>query len=71
MCGLVKFYFMVYDLGIKFIIGIDFWVINDIFGDELFWLMLLVMNNEGYKNIIIFIFKVYLCGYVVYKVVID
>lgn len=66
MCGLVKFYFEVYNLGIKFIIGIDFWVINEVFGDEFFRLIFIVMNNEGYKNIIIFIFKVYFCGYFLY-----
>ena len=71
MCGLVKFYSTAHDLGIKPIIGTDFWVTNDIFGDEPFRLTLLAMNNEGYKNITILISKAYLRGHVAHKAVID
>ncbi|NDV89817.1 DNA polymerase III subunit alpha [Alteromonas sp. 345S023] len=71
MCGLVKFYSTAHSLGIKPIIGTDFWVTNDTFGDEPFRLTLLAMNNEGYKNITILISKAYLRGHVAHRAVID
>ncbi|MEC8418492.1 MAG: DNA polymerase III subunit alpha [Pseudomonadota bacterium] len=71
MCGLVKFYSEAHNLGIKPIIGADFWVTNDIFGDEPFRLTLLAMNNEGYKNITILISKAYLRGHLSHRAVID
>ena len=71
MCGLVKFYSEAHNLGIKPIIGTDFWVTNDIFGDEPFRLTLLAMNNEGYKNITILISKAYLRGHLSHRAVID
>jgi DNA polymerase-3 subunit alpha len=71
MCGLVKFYSEAHNLGIKPIIGADFWVTNDIFGDEPFRLTLLAMNNEGYKNITILISKAYLRGQLAHRAVID
>ena len=71
MCGLVKFYSESHNLGIKPIIGTDFWVTNEIFGDEPFRLTLLAMNNEGYKNITILISKAYLRGHLSHRAVID
>ena len=71
MCGLVKFYSQAHSLGIKPIIGADFWVTNDTFGDEPFRLTLLAMNNEGYKNITILISKAYLRGHLAHRAVID
>ncbi|RDV24411.1 DNA polymerase III subunit alpha [Alteromonas aestuariivivens] len=71
MCGLVKFYSEAHGRGIKPIIGTDFWVINEAFGDEPFRLTLLAMNNQGYKNITILISKAYLRGYVSHRPVID
>ncbi|WDT87100.1 DNA polymerase III subunit alpha [Alteromonas sp. 009811495] len=71
MCGLVKFYSEAHNLGIKPIIGTDFWVTNEIFGDEPFRLTLLAMNNEGYKNITILISKAYLRGHLSHRAVID
>ena len=71
MCGLVKFYSEAHNLGIKPLIGADFWVTNDIFGDEPFRLTLLAMNNEGYKNITILISKAYLRGQLAHRAVID
>ena len=71
MCGLVKFYSEAHNLGIKPIIGTDFWVTNETFGDEPFRLTLLAMNNEGYKNITVLISKAYLRGHLAHRAVID
>ncbi|AGP84741.1 DNA polymerase III subunit alpha [Alteromonas mediterranea] len=71
MCGLVKFYSEAHNLGIKPIIGTDFWVTNEAFGDEPFRLTLLAMNNEGYKNITILISKAYLRGHLAHRAVIE
>ncbi len=71
MCGLVKFYSECHGRGIKPIIGTDFWVTNEAFGDTPFRLTLLAMNNEGYKNITILISKAYLRGHVSHRAVID
>lgn len=71
MCGLVKFYSEAHNLGIKPIIGTDFWVTNEVFGDEPFRLTLLAMNNEGYKNITVLISKAYLRGHLSHRAVID
>ncbi|WP_394221885.1 DNA polymerase III subunit alpha [Alteromonas gracilis] len=71
MCGLVKFYSEAHNLGIKPIIGTDFWVTNEAFGDELFRLTLIAMNNEGYKNITVLISKAYLRGHLSHRAVID
>ncbi|MBD3585383.1 DNA polymerase III subunit alpha [Salinimonas sp. HHU 13199] len=71
MCGLVKFYSECHGRGIKPIIGTDFWVTNEAFGDTPFRLTLLAMNNEGYKNITILISKAYLRGHISHRAVID
>ena len=71
MCGLVKFYSEAHSRGIKPIIGTDFWVTNEVFGDEPFRLTLLAMNNEGYKNITVLISKAYLRGHLSHRAVID
>lgn len=71
MCGLVKYYDHAHNLGIKPIIGTDFWVQSDDLGDELFRLTLLAMNNEGYKNITLLISEAYLRGHVDNRAVID
>ncbi|MFD3391056.1 DNA polymerase III subunit alpha [Alteromonas macleodii] len=71
LCGLVKFYSEAHNLGIKPIIGTDFWVTNEVFGDEPFRLTLIAMNNEGYKNITILISKAYLRGHLSHRAVID
>ncbi|QCZ94308.1 DNA polymerase III subunit alpha [Salinimonas iocasae] len=71
MCGLVKFYSECHSRGIKPIIGTDFWVTNEAFGETPFRLTLLAMNNEGYKNITILISKAYLRGHISHRAVID
>lgn len=59
LCGLVWFYGVVYGVGIKFIVGVDFWLRSFEFLDELSCIIILVKDNEGYKNFILLIFKVY------------
>ena len=71
MCGLVKFYSEAHSKGIKPIIGTDFWVTNELFGDEPFRLTLLAMNNVGYKNMTVLISKAYLRGHLAHRAVID
>lgn len=71
MCGLVKYYSEAHALGIKPIIGTDFWVTNDAFGDEPFRLTLLAMDNVGYNNLTVLISKAYLRGYIAHRPVID
>ncbi len=71
MCGLVKFYSECHDRGIKPIIGTDFWVTNEAFGNEPFRLTLLAQNNAGYKNITLLISKAYLRGHIAHRAVID
>ncbi len=71
MCGLVKYYSEAHSLGIKPIIGTDFWVTNEEFGDEPFRLTLLAMDNVGYNNITVLISKAYLRGYIAHRPVID
>lgn len=70
-CGLVKFYGVGYGVGIKFIVGVDFNVQCDLLGDELIYLMVLVVNNIGYQNLMLLILKVYQCGYGVVGLIID
>lgn len=70
-CGLVKFYGMGYGVGIKLIVGVDFYVQCDLFGDEFIELIVLVVNNIGYQNLILLIFCVYQCGYGVLGLWID
>lgn len=71
MCGLVKFYSGAHGLGIKPIIGCDFWVINKHYPEQPFRLTLLAMNNEGYKQVTLLISKAYLRGFVAHRAVID
>ncbi|GGW73247.1 DNA polymerase III subunit alpha [Alteromonas halophila] len=71
MCGLVKYYSEAHALGIKPIIGTDFWVTNEAFGEEPFRLTLLAMDNTGYNNITVLISKAYLRGYIAHRPVID
>lgn len=71
MCGLVKYYSSAHALGIKPVIGCDFWVLSEDVAEEPFRLTLLAMNNEGYKNITLLISKAYLRGHKVHRAVID
>lgn len=71
MCGLVKFYSGCHGRGIKPLIGTDFWVTNEAFGDEPFRLTLLAMNNTGYNNITVLISKAYLRGHVSHRAAIQ
>ncbi|MCY7294310.1 DNA polymerase III subunit alpha [Alteromonas sp. a30] len=72
MCGLVKFYSTAHDMGMKPIIGADFWVQNPALPDEnVSRLTLIAQNNKGYKNVTLLISKAYQRGYVGDRPVID
>ncbi|EDP59106.1 DNA polymerase III subunit alpha [Vibrio sp. AND4] len=71
LCGLVKYYGAAHGNGVKPIIGADFKMQSDEFGEELTQLTLLAANNEGYKNLTLLISKAYLRGHVQHQPVID
>jgi DNA polymerase-3 subunit alpha len=71
LCGLVKFYGSSHGLGIKPIIGADFLVRSDDFGDELFEITVLAANNIGYQNLTLLISNAYQRGYIQDGPVID
>ena len=71
LCGLVKFYFAAHDAGVKPIIGADFKVHSEEFGDELFDLTILAADNDGYKNLTLLISEAYQRGHVQHQPVIE
>ncbi|EGQ9842657.1 DNA polymerase III subunit alpha [Vibrio cholerae] len=71
LCGLVKFYSTAHNCGVKPIIGADFTLQSEEFGDELTKLTLLAKNNVGYKNLTLLISKAYLRGHIQHQPVID
>lgn len=71
LCGLVKFYGNAHSSGVKPIIGADFAMQSDEFGDELTRLTVLAMDNKGYNNLTLLISKAYLRGHVQHQPVID
>ncbi|MGL4380312.1 MAG: DNA polymerase III subunit alpha [Vibrio sp.] len=71
LCGLVKFYSTAHHCGIKPIIGADFMLQSQEFGDELTKLTLLAKDNLGYKNLTLLISKAYLRGHVQHQPVLD
>ncbi|MEZ9905502.1 DNA polymerase III subunit alpha [Vibrio breoganii] len=71
LCGLVKFYNTAHGSGVKPIIGADFTMQSDEFGDELTRLTVLAANNQGYKNLTLLISKAYLRGHIQHQPVID
>ncbi|MDP4491069.1 DNA polymerase III subunit alpha [Vibrio sp. AH4] len=71
LCGLVKFYSTAHNCGIKPIIGADFMLQSEEFGDELTKLTLLAKNNIGYKNLTLLISQAYLRGHVQHQPVLD
>ncbi|CAM3578154.1 DNA polymerase III subunit alpha [Vibrio aquimaris] len=71
LCGLVKFYGTAHGCGVKPIIGADFAMQSDQFGEELTRLTILAADNLGYKNLTLLISKAYLRGHVQHQPVID
>ncbi|MBL4285022.1 DNA polymerase III subunit alpha [Vibrio fluvialis] len=71
LCGLVKFYGTAHGYGIKPIVGADFSVRSDEFGDELTRITVLAKDNVGYKNLTLLISDAYLRGHVQHQPVID
>jgi len=70
-CGLVKFYGACHGVGIKPIIGADFWVQTPGFEKEFCALTIIAMNNDGYQNLTQLISEAYLRGHIDNRVVID
>lgn len=71
LCGLVKFYNTAHGCGIKPIIGADFAVQSDEFGEELTRLTILAKDNKGYNNLTLLISEAYLRGHIQHQPVID
>lgn len=71
LCALVKFYGAAHKNGVKPIVGADFLVQSDEFGEELTRLTLLAANNTGYKHLTLLISEAYLRGHVQHQPVID
>jgi DNA polymerase-3 subunit alpha len=71
LCGLVKFYNTAHGCGIKPIIGADFAMQSQEFGDELTRLTVLASDNKGYNNLTLLISEAYLRGHVQHQPVID
>ena len=71
LCGLVRFYGAAHGAGIKSIIGADLWVQSDALGDDLFRILALCQDNEGYKNLTLLISKAYQRGEVQGRAVVD
>ncbi|PSW12628.1 DNA polymerase III subunit alpha [Photobacterium sanctipauli] len=71
LCGLVKFYFATQGAGMKPIIGADFKVMSEEFGDELCDLTVLAADNDGYQNLTMLISKAYQRGHVQHLPVMD
>lgn len=71
LCGLVKYYGTAHSCGVKPIIGADFSMQSEEFGDELTRLTILAADNTGYKNLTLLISRAYLRGHVQHQPVID
>ncbi|CCO49415.1 DNA polymerase III subunit alpha [Vibrio nigripulchritudo SOn1] len=71
LCGLVKFYNTAHGCGVKPIIGADFTMQSEEFGDELTKLTVLASDNTGYKNLTLLISEAYQRGHVQHQPVID
>lgn len=71
LCGVVKFFSTAHGCGIKPIVGADFLVQSDEFGDELTKLTILAADNAGYKNLTLLISKAYLRGHIQNQPVLD
>jgi len=71
LCGLVKFYNTAHGCGVKPIIGADFTMQSDAFGDELTQLTILAKDNKGYNNLTLLISEAYQRGHVQHQPVID
>ncbi|SHO58572.1 DNA polymerase III subunit alpha [Vibrio quintilis] len=71
LCGLVKYYSTAHNCGIKPVIGADFTLQSEEFGEELTRITLLAANNEGYKNLTLLISEAYQRGNVQHQPVID
>jgi DNA polymerase-3 subunit alpha len=71
LCGLVKFYGSAHGNGVKPIIGADFFMQSEEFGEELTRITVLAADNLGYKNLTLLISQAYLRGHIQHHPVID
>ncbi|WP_225639153.1 DNA polymerase III subunit alpha [Candidatus Profftia sp. (ex Adelges kitamiensis)] len=71
ICGLIKFYNLAHEAGIKPIIGADLWVKSNFLDNEVSLITILAANNTGYKNLIMLISHAYQRGYGVKGPLID
>jgi len=71
LCGLVKYYHAAHGAGMKPIIGCDFWVKSEELEDELFRLVIIATDNDGYKNLTELISKAYMRGHLQGRAVLD
>ena len=60
--GIVKFYQGAIQYGIKPIIGVDMWLVNDKKANDYSRLTLICQNNEGYNNLLKLVSRSYLEG---------
>ena len=51
ICGLVKFYKAANAAGVKPLVGVDAWVVNDEQPDDIYRVLLLCLDTVGYKNL--------------------
>ena len=51
ICGLVKFYRAANAAGVKPLVGVDAWVVNDDHPEDIYRVLLLCLDNPGYKNL--------------------
>lgn len=70
MCGLVRFYRTAHKQGLKPIVGVDLWVLDNT-DEPAFRLTALAMNNDGYQQLTQLISRAYLRGHVKGKPCID
>ncbi|SJZ68466.1 DNA polymerase III subunit alpha [Vibrio cincinnatiensis] len=71
LCGLVKYYGTAHSCGVKPIVGADFTLRSEEFGEELTKLTILAKDNLGYKNLTLLISEAYLRGHIQHQPVID
>ncbi|MGJ7095012.1 DNA polymerase III subunit alpha [Vibrio hannami] len=71
LCGLVKFYNTAHGSGVKPIIGADFTMQSEDFGEELTKITVLAADNKGYNNLTLLISEAYQRGHVQHQPVID
>ncbi|WWO99233.1 MAG: DNA polymerase III subunit alpha [Candidatus Dasytiphilus stammeri] len=60
--GLLKFYLSAQNIGIKPIIGSEFYLVNNLLDNDFNQITALASNNQGYRNLTLLISRSYQCG---------